>query len=299
VLRVLVDRPRTGTRFLVLGSASPNLLKQSSETLAGRIIYHELQGFSLDEVGMNAYPSLWLRGGLPRSFISRTHKESDEWRSAYIQTFLERDIPQLGIRIGATTLRRFWNMIAHYHGNIWNASEFARSFGVADTTVRHYLDLLTDALVIRQLPAWHENISKRQVKAPKVYIQDSGLLHSLLKLKSIYDLESHPKVGASWEGFVISELIQRLGVRRDDCYFWATYGGAELDLLVVYGKKRLGFEIKRTTSPRVTKSMHQALKDLRLQQIYVIHCGDNTFPLSERIKAVSLTRLLDDIIPLR
>jgi predicted AAA+ superfamily ATPase len=203
----LVDRPKSATHFLVLGSASPDLLRQSAETLAGRIFYHELGGFSLEEVGVENHMQRWMRGGFPRSYLARTHAESDEWRRGFIRTFLERDLPQLGITIRSTTLRRFWTMLANYHGQIWNASEFARSFGVADTTVRNYLDLMTSALVIRQLSPWHENISKRQVKAPKIYIADSGVLHTLLGLRTLQDLESHPKVGASWEGFVLEQVI--------------------------------------------------------------------------------------------
>jgi len=299
VLRVLVDRPKSTTRFLVLGSASPDLLRQGSETLAGRIFYHELGGFSLDEVGTKNHMRLWLRGGLPRSYLARFHAESDEWRRGFIRTFLERDLPQLGITIRSTTLRRFWSMLAHYHGQIWNSSEFARSFGVADTTVRNYLDLLTSALVIRQLPPWHENISKRQVKAPKVYIDDSGVLHTLLALRTLNDLEKHPKVGASWEGFVLGQIIRRLKARADDCFFWATHGGAELDLLIVRGRQRLGFEIKRTTSPRITPSMRSVLSDLKLKSLDVIHAGEQTFPMDKKIRAVALPHLLDVLKPIR
>jgi len=299
VLRVLVDRPGSSTRFLLLGSASPELIRRSSETLAGRIFYHELGGLSLDEVGVENAQLLWLRGGFPRSFLARTHGESDEWRHGFIRTFLERDLPQLGINIRSTTLHRFWTMLSHYHGQIWNASEFARSFGVADTTVRNYLDLLTSTLVVRQLQPWHENISKRQVKAPKVYLADSGLLHTLLNLKTLKDLEGHPKVGASWEGFAMGQVIRCLGVRRDECYFWATHGGAELDLLVVRGQKRLGFEFKRTSSPTVTPSMRSALSDLHLQCLDIIHAGEITFPLDDKIRAVALMRLLEEIKPLK
>lgn len=210
ILRVLVDRPKSVTHFLVLGSASPDLLRQSAETLAGRIFYHELGGFSLEEVGVENHMQRWLRGGFPRSYLARTHSESDEWRQGFIRTFLERDLPQFGITIRSTTLRRFWTMLANTHGQIWNASEFGRSFGVADTTVRNYLDLMTSALVIRQLSPWHENISKRQVKAPKIYIADSGVLHTLLGLRTLKDLEGHPKVGASWEGFVLEQVIRHL-----------------------------------------------------------------------------------------
>ena len=298
VLRVLVDRPKSATRFLILGSASPDLLRQSAETLAGRIFYHELGGFSLEEVGVENHMQRWLRGGFPRSYLARTLGESDEWRRGFTRTFLERDLPQLGISIRSTTLRRFWTMLANYHGQIWNASEFGRSFGVADTTVRNYLDLLTSALVIRQLSPWHENISKRQVKAPKIYIADSGVLHTLVGLKTLKDLEGHPKVGASWEGFVLEQVTYRLAARADECFFWATHGGAELDLLVVRGQQRLGFEIKRTTSPQITPSMRYALSDLKLRSLDVIHAGEKTFPMDKKIRAVALMRLLLDIKPL-
>lgn len=299
VLRVLVDRYRPLSRFLILGSASPDLLQQSSETLAGRIIYHQLNGFTMDEVGPSNHKRLWLRGGFPRSYLARSNAASDEWRRWFIRTFLERDLPQLGINIRATTLNRFWRMLAHYHGQTWNASEFARSFGVADTTVRNYLDLMTSALVIRQLPPWHENISKRQVKAPKVYIADSGLFHSLLNLPNLHDLEGHPKMGASWEGFVIQQIVRQIGARSDECYFWATHTGAELDLFVIRGRQRLGFEIKRTSAPRITPSMRNALADLKLQHLDVIHAGDVTFQMDARIRAVALSRLIDDLQPLR
>ena len=298
VLRVLVDRPKSTTRFLVLGSASPDLLRQGSETLAGRIFYHELGGFSLDEIGIKNYMQLWLRGSFPRSYLARSHAESDEWRRGFIRTFLERDLPQLGITIRSTTLQRFWSMLAHYHGQIWNSSEFARSFGVADTTVRNYLDLLTSALIIRQLPPWHENISKRQVKAPKVYVNDSGVLHTLLALRIIKDLEGHPKVGASWEGFVLGQVIHQLQARANECFFWATHGGAELDLLIVRGRQRLGFEIKRTTSPHITPSMRSVLSDLKLKRLDVIHAGEQTFDLDKKVRAVALSHLLDVLKPI-
>lgn len=295
VLRVLADRQGVSARFLVLGSASPELLRQGSETLAGRIAYHELGGFSSDEVGISNYLRLWLRGGFPKSYLAASEAASYEWRRDFIRTFLERDIPQLGINIRSATLHRFWSMLAHYHGQIWNASEFGRSFGVADTTVRNYVDILSSALVARQLQPWHENISKRQVKSPKIYIMDSGILHALLGIKSHLDLEKHPKVGASWEGFVIEQLIRRAGFRKEECFFWATHGGAELDLLVVRGRERLGFEIKLTSSPQATPSMRNAVSDLRLKQLYLIHAGDESFQLEQKIKAVAFRRLLKDI----
>jgi uncharacterized protein len=286
---------RRPARFLVLGSASPNLLRQSSESLAGRIAYHELDGFGLDEVGIERYPRLWLRGGFPRSYLARSNADSQRWRLDFIRTFLERDLPQLGITVGATTLRRFWTMIAHYHGQTWNASEFGRSFGVADTTIRHYLDILTSALVVRQLAPWFENVAKRQVKAPKVLVRDCGLLHSLLNLPTMADLEAHPKLGASWEGFVIEQVIRQVGAVPSECFFWATYAGAELDLLIVRGRHRLGFEIKRTTAPQVTPSMRHAMADLKLTSLDVVHAGEHTFPLDRKIRAVAIQRLLDDL----
>ena len=298
VLRVLSDRPGMPCRFLVLGSASPHLLRQSSETLAGRIAYHQLGGFSLAEVGRGAQTTLWLRGGFPRSFLADSNETSDEWRRNFVRTFVERDIPQLGIRVPSSTVRRFWTMLAHYHGQVWNASDFARSFGVSDSAVRHYLEILTSTLVVRQLPPWHENLKKRQVKSPKCTIVDSGLLHTLLNLRTLSDLEAHPKVGASWEGFLVEQLIRHLRAEPEECFFWATHGGAELDLLVVRGSVRRGYEIKRTVAPRVTPSMRSALVDLRLSSLDVIHAGDTTYPLSEQIRAVSAARILGDIAPL-
>lgn len=298
ILRVLADRSPLPAQFLLLGSASPELLRQSAESLAGRIVYHELAGFSLEEVGAERHERLWLRGGFPRSYLARSAAESGAWRQDFIRTFLERDLPQLGIAVAAATLRRFWTMLAHYHAQTWNSSEFARSFGVADHTVRRYLDLLTSALVVRQLPPWFENVSKRQVKAPKVYIRDSGLLHSLLNLRSLTDVESHPKLGASWEGFAIEQLICRLAARAEECFFWATHSGSEVDLLIVRGRRRLGFEVKRTSSPRLTPSMRHALSDLKLDRLDVIHAGDDTFPLSPRVRALALSRLLTDLKPL-
>jgi len=299
VLRVLVDRPRSNARFLVLGSASPDLLKQSSETLAGRIAYHALSGFALDEVGASRLQSLWLRGGFPRAYTARSLRESAAWRRDFIRTFLERDIPQLGFSIPSAALRRFWSMLAHYHGQVWNASEFARSFGVSDHTVRRYLDLLASTFAVRVVQPWAENLRKRQVKAPKVYLADSGLLHTLLGLETASDLEGHPKVGASWEGFLLAQVAERLQVQPDECHFWATHAGAELDLLVVRGRQRLGFEFKRTTSPAMTGSMHSALKDLRLTRLDVVHAGSETFPLAPRVRAVAAHRLIDDVKPLR
>ena len=291
-LRVLADR-RRGARFLVLGSASPELLRQTSETLAGRIAFHHLDGLSLREVGSRRASDLWLRGGFPRSFMARTLGTSLRWRHDLVSTYLERDLPQLGIRVPGTTLRRFWTMLAHVHGQILNWSELGRSMAVSDATIRHYVDVLASTFMVRVLPPWHENLSKRQVKAPKIYIRDSGILHALLDIETMHALEQHPKIGASWEGFCVESLIAQLGARPEQCYFWATHAGAELDLLVVAKGRRRGFEIKRTVSPRVTPSMQVALHDLKLDSLDVIHAGQDTFPLARKIRAVSISRLGD------
>ncbi len=300
VLRVLVDRRSTSdhTRFLVLGSASPELLRQGSETLAGRIAYHVLEGFHLDEVGVASRDGLWLRGGFPRAFLAADERASLRWRHQFADTFLQRDLPQLGITIPSETLRRFWTMLAHYHGQIWNASEFARAFGIAATTVRRYLDLLASAYVVRLMQPWRENLRKRQVRAPKVYLADSGLLHSLLGLRNREELDAHVKVGASWEGFVLGEIVHHLGARTGECFFWATHAGAELDLLVIRGNQRRGFEVKRTMAPRRTRSMLVALEDLRLDSLDVIHAGEHIFPMGDRLRALPLARLHEGVAPL-
>ncbi|MBI5478577.1 MAG: ATP-binding protein [Deltaproteobacteria bacterium] len=299
VLRVLVDEARAGRRFLVLGSASPDLLQQSSESLAGRIAYHELGGFSVGEVGAARAEALWRRGGFPRALLAPSEAESLRWRRELIGTFLARDIPALGLRPPAPTLRRFWLMLAHWHGQIWNGAEFASSFGVAHTTIQRYLDVLSATFMVRQLPAWHENLAKRQVKAPKVYVRDSGLLHALLGLRTQREIESHPKLGASFEGFALETVVDRLGALPEECFFWASHGGAELDLLVVRGQRRLGFEFKRTSTPAMTRSMHVALADLRLDSLDVVHPGARTFPLGARVRAVALERVLEDVAGLR
>ncbi|PLX28476.1 MAG: hypothetical protein C0600_09670 [Ignavibacteria bacterium] len=299
VLRVLADRPDHPARFLLLGSASPELLRQGAESLAGRVVYHELRGFSLEDVGTEKGNTLWLRGGFPRSFLAPTIEESVAWRRAFLRTFLERDLPQLGITTSAETLRRFWTMLAHRHGQVWNAADFARSFGIADTTVRDYLDTLSAAMVVRLMSPWHENLTKRQVKSPKTYIADSGLLHTLLGLQDFEDVESHPVLGSSWEGYIIEQIVRHTGARSEECFFWATHAGAELDLLIVRGRHRRGFEIKRSSAPRTTRSMHIAMQDLGLDTLDVVHAGDSTFPLTERIRAVSASRLLEDIAPLK
>jgi predicted AAA+ superfamily ATPase len=298
-LRVLADRRPLPARFLVLGSASPSLLRQTSESLAGRISFHELPGFSLAEVGAGKLGRLWLRGAFPRSFTARSEATSFEWRHEFVRTFLERDLPQLGTLVPAPTLGRFWAMLAHAHGNVWNGSEFGRAFGVAHTTVGRYLDLLSAAFVVRQLPPWSENLGKRQVKSPKVYVADSGVLHTLLDVRGQDQLVRHPKVGASWEGFGIQAVIDRLGARREECYFWGTYAGAELDLLVARGAQHLGFEFKRTVAPTVTASMRVALESLGLRRLYVVHAGHRSADLGRGIRAIALERLLEDLEPLK
>jgi len=260
------------------------LLRQSSESLAGRIEVIETAGFSVEEVGLKHNARLWLRGGFPRSFTASSEPRSFTWREEFIRTFLEQELPQLGIRIPSPQLHRFWTMLAHYHGQIWNASEPAASLGLSQPTVRSYLDLMTSAYMIRQLQPWHENLSKRQVKAPKIYIRDSGLLHSLLGLRTRRDLLSHPKLGASWEGFVIEQLLQ--AVEPDQAYFWATHQGAEIDLLMLRGSRRVGVEIKRGDAPSITPSMRIALDDLRLNKIWIIYPGQQRYNLNERVTAI-------------
>jgi hypothetical protein len=294
VLRVLADRNAAHTRYLILGSASRGLLRQGSESLAGRIAYHELGGFTLRDSGIDAISQLWLRGGFPMSFLAYDDAQSLNWRQAFLLTFLERDLPQLGVTIPSATLRRFWNMIAHYHGQLWNAAEFSRAFGISDHTVRRYLDLLTSALVIRQLTPWHENLGKRQVKSPKVFLADSGILHALLGIGNLTELERHPKVGASWEGFIMEQIIRLSGMRWDECYFWRTHAGAELDLFFMKGGRRIGFEIKRTSTPHLTPSIRSAMSDLKLDELFVVHAGEQSYPLADGIRAIAAARLLEE-----
>lgn len=294
VLRVLSDRDRRPARFLLLGSASPSLLKQSSESLAGRIAYVELQGFGLPDVG-ERWQRLWLRGGYPRPYLARTDEESLRWRRDLIRTYVEQDLPQLGITIGAGTIHRFWMMLAHYHAQIWNGAELARAFGIAESTVKRYLDLLANTFMVRVLSPWSENIGKRVVRTPKVYIADTGLLHALLDIPSARALEAHPKIGASFEGFALQEVVRALHARPEQCYFWATHQGAELDLLVVREGRRRGFEFKRTDAPGVTKSMHVAIRDLGLESIDVVHAGSDTYPLSTKIRALAISKLTTEL----
>jgi len=290
ILRVLADRKPLPARFLILGSASPELLRQSSESLAGRLETIPVAGFSLAEVGVKALHRHWQRGGFPSSFLARTNEDSEAWRRQFVQTLLERDVPQLGINIPAAALLRFWTMVAHSHGGIWNSAEPARSLGIGESTVRRYLDLFTSLLMVRQLQPWHENLGKRQVKAPKVYVRDSGLLHTLLGIRTEKELLSHPKSGASWEGYAIEEIIK--AVEPDEAYFWATHQGAELDLLLFKSGRRLGVEIKRADGPTFTPSMRIAMTDLKLAQLTVVYPGNQTYELGPHAAVVPLDVVL-------
>lgn len=292
VLRVLVDRGKNPARFLILGSASRDLIRQSSETLAGRIGYIELTPFTLTEVGKASLSKLWFRGGYPPSFLAKSEAIGATWRKAYISTFLERDIPSLGFSIPPTALRRFWMMLAHYHGQTMNYSELGRSFGASDNTIRRYLDLLCSTFMVRQLSPWHENIKKRQVKAPKIYIRDSGVLHTLLGVDNHEALHFHPKLGPSWEGFAIETIIQNYGGDQGQCYFWSAHGRAELDLMIFSGSRRIGFEIKHTDKPGITRSLQMAREDLKIDEAFVVYPGKERFTLERGIEAVGLESLI-------
>ncbi len=291
VLRVLADRKPLPARFLVLGSASPPLLRQASESLTGRIEIMEIGGFLLAETGAREINRHWQRGGYPLSYLARGNAASAVWRAQFVRSFLERDLPQLGVNIPAAALRRFWTMLAHYHGQIWNAADPARSLGVAESTVRRYLDLLTGVYMVRQLQPWHENLGKRQVKAPKIYIRDSGLLHHLLGITTPNDLDAHPKAGASWEGYALEETLA--AVQPDEAYFWSTYQGAELDLLMFKNGRRLGVEFKRADAPRMTPSMRVALEDLRLDHLTVLYPGAQQYALGERVIVMPLAAVAE------
>jgi predicted AAA+ superfamily ATPase len=301
ILRVLADRTPLPARFLILGSASPELLRQSSESLAGRLETIPVAGLNLIEVGIKSLNGHWQRGGFPLSFLARTNDDSVAWRRQFIQTFLERDLPQLGITIPAPALLRFWTMVAHCHGGIWSAADPARSLGIGESTIRRYLDLFTKLLVVRQLQPWHENLGKRQVKAPKVYVRDSGLLHALLGIRTETELMAHPKNGASWEGYVLEETLK--AVEPDEAYFWATHQGAELDLLLLKGGRRLGVEIKRMDAPKLTASMRIALADLKLDQLTVVYPGTKPYDLAPQAKVVPLVTIaekgIDALLPER
>jgi predicted AAA+ superfamily ATPase len=289
ILRVLADRKGTPARFLILGSASGDLMRQSAESLAGRMERIAIGGFMLDELGADAAARLWRRGGFPLAYLARTELDSVSWRRQFAQTLVERDLPQWGVRVPATALLRFWRMLSHYHGQLWGGVEPARALDVHPTTTRRYLDLLTDALMVRQLQPWHANVGKRQVKSPKVYIRDSGLLHQLLGLESEKAVLSHPKAGASWEGFAIEQALAR--EPHDDAWFWATHQGAEIDLLLQRGDRLLGIECKRTDAPRMTPSIRIALEDLGLERVAILYPGEKRFALADRVEAVPLRAL--------
>lgn len=290
LLRVLADRPGAPARFLILGSASPALIREGSESLAGRVSFIDVTGFSLAELGADTLSRLWWRGGFPRAHLSPDDSAARQWLEDFRRTFLERDIPQLGIQVPAATLGRFWTMVAHYHGQVLNVAELARALGSSEPTARRYLDILSGTYVVRQLPPWFENIKKRQVRSPKVYVRDSGLLHALLGIRDLPGLQSHPKLGASWEGFCLEQILSVCGDRA--AYFWGTHSGAELDLLLHAGR-RLGFEFKFSEQPGTTKSMRVALQDLALEHLYIVHPGEHEFPLDEAITAIPLPRLID------
>lgn len=291
VLRVLLDRQPLPARFLLLGSAAPDIIRGASETLAGRIEFVDMQGFDVLEVGPHRRDQLWTRGGFPPSFLAESDQDSQQWRLDFIRTFVERDVRMFGYDLPPEMLRRFLVMVAHYHGQIWNASDIGRSLQISHPTARRYLDLLSGAFVIRQLPPWFENAGKRVVKSPKVYIRDSGLLHTLLGLDSFHALTGHPKLGASWEGFALENMLTVLPARQ--AYFWATHAGAELDLFYLGHGQRLGIEFKYTSAPTVTRSMHVAMADLKLDHLYVVHAGATEFRMAEKITATGLSALMN------
>lgn len=293
LLRVLADRPGTPAKFLILGSASSSLVKGAGETLAGRVSFIDVSGFSLTELGADELETHWWRGGFPRAFLARDDAAARQWHEDFIRTFLERDIPQLGIGVPAMTLRRFWTMVAHYHGQVLKVSELARSLGSSEPTARRYLDILCGTYVVRQLPPWFENLKKRQVKAPKIYVRDSGLAHALLGISDRPALQAHPKLGASWEGYALEQILSITGDR--EAYFWATHAGAELDLLVFHRGKRLGFEFKYSDRPGTTKSMRSACEDLALDHLHVVHPGKYAFALDERITASPLAKVCREL----
>jgi uncharacterized protein len=291
LLRVLADRPRTPARFLILGSASPDLVKGVSESLAGRVGFVDLGGFDGTEVGFQHLNKLWLRGGFPESFLSASDQASYRWRQQFIRTFLTRDIPQLGITIPAEQLRRFWFMISHYHAQTWNASEIGGSLGINYKTAQHYLDILTGSFMIRALPAWAENLGKRVRKAPKIYLRDSGVFHALQNVHLMRELQAHPKLGASWEGLALEHVMHFLRVEPGEAFYWSTHAGAELDLVLVRSNQRWGFEFKYSDAPRSTKSMRMALEDLKLKRLFVIYPGEKDYSLDDEIQVLALPSL--------
>jgi predicted AAA+ superfamily ATPase len=295
LLRALVDKKRISGRFLILGSASPDLIKHACETLAGRIIYHELSPFNLTEVGHKKIRQLWIRGGYPLSFLSKD-EDSFSWRESFISTYLQRDIPQLGIRIPSAQLRRFWTMLAHLHGQLWNASNLAKSLGISAPTAGHYLDILEDTFIVRRLQPYHFNIKKRLIKSPKVYVRDSGLLHALSRIRNFEDLHGHPSMGSSWEGFVIEQILGLIP-QSWTSYFYRTNAGAEVDLLLFDGKNRpVAIEIKYSSSPKVERGYWNVLEDLSCKKGFVVYPGTEAYPLGRNVSALpvkNIERILD------
>lgn len=287
LLRYLVDN-NPKQRYLILGSASSNLRQQSGESLAGRIGYHYLTGFNLPEIGTDNMDSLWLKGGFPRSFLAENERQSMSWRSNFISTFLEKDLQMLGVSISSTSMYRFWTMLSHYHGQTINYSELGRSFGVNDKTAKHYISILEDTFMIRQLMPWYANVSKRLVKSPKIYLRDSGIFHALQSINTMKELKTSPKVGASWEGFALEELIALLGKRDSEVFFYGSYRGVEIDLYWQNRGKKFGAEFKYADAPKTTKSMHQAITDLELDELWVIYPGDRMYRLTEKITVLPL-----------
>ena len=298
LLRVLADRDGRPATFLLLGSASPALWRGVSESLAGRVAFHVVDGFGLDEVGARSLSRLWLRGGFPRSFLAGTDAASLEWRLQLVETLIGRDLPALGFSLPSESLRRLWTMLAHGHGQVLNLHALGRSLGVDHTTVRRWIDAFVGTYAVRLLRPFSENLTKRLVKTPKVFLSDTGMVHALLDISSMNALLSHPVAGTSWESFAAQVVVRRLGARPDQCWFYATHSGAEIDLLVTQGRRRLGFESKRTSAPGVTKSMRVVMDDLKLDRIDVVHGGDETYPLSDKIRALALPRVLADLEPL-
>ncbi|MBV6400247.1 MAG: hypothetical protein CNIPEHKO_00530 [Anaerolineales bacterium] len=289
ILRVLCDRDPLPARFLILGSASPELMRGTSESLAGRIETIAISGLSLAEVGVDSISEHWLRGGFPLSFLAVSEADSLAWRKNFVQTFLERDLPQWGIRVPPATLLRFWTMLAHYHGQIWKATEPARALGISEPMARQYLDILEGVYMVRVLQPWYANLKKRQVKSPKIFFRDTGILHYLLGIRSSLDLQTHPKSGASWEGYAIEEIIRT--VAPDESYYWATHNGAELDLMLLKNGRKIGVECKRVDAPSLTPSMRNSLEDLELDRLFVIYPGKTAYPLGEKVEVLPLTSI--------
>lgn len=290
LMRVLADRRPLPSRFLILGSASGALLHQSSESLAGRIAYIELGGFGIKEVGVQEQDKLWIRGGFPESFLAKSEEVSFRWRQEFIRTFLERDVAMLGIKMEPMLLWKFWQMAAHYHGQIWNGSEISRSLGINARKIQSYLDLLTGTFMIRLLYPWFENVGKRVVKSPKFYIRDSGILHALLDINNKDRLSVNPKLGASWEGFALEQIIM-LSKRERNAFFWKTQRGAEIDLVMVYNGEYWGFEFKYADAPSTTKSMHIAIDDLKLKKLFVVYPGNISYKLTDKIEVIPLSHI--------